>query len=144
MSKTWTVELESDENGDLILPLSDEILQEAGWSTGDTIEWTPNSDGSWTMTKQETELVLVDAVSTFRMRYLVEVPKGKSDWALDTVVCSEAKEFSQEHMGEQIVSHRVVTREEALAVCDQDNAYVKSWSEDQKINAFFTLQKDIK
>ena len=41
---------------------------------------------------EETQLVLVECVSMFRMRYLVEVPVGidsygndKKDWALDTV-----------------------------------------------------------
>jgi hypothetical protein len=56
----------------------------------------------------------------------------------------EAREFSQEHLGEQIVSHRVVTKEEALKLCDQDNEYTKEWDEELKIKNFFTLAKDIK
>jgi hypothetical protein len=43
----------------------------------------------------KTEFVLVECVSTFRMRYVVEVPEGKSEYALDTVVMNEANEFSQ-------------------------------------------------
>lgn len=86
------------------------------------------------------EWVLVECVSTFRMRYMVEVPEGKAEYALDTVTMNEAKEFSQQHIGEQIVSHRVVTEEEALKICDVDNAYVKPWSDDQKIDAFFTKE----
>ena len=50
----------------------------------------------------------------------------------------EAKEFSQQHIGEDIVSHRVVTEKEALKICDQDNDYTKNWNKAQKINAFFT------
>ena len=91
---------------------------------------------------EETEFVLVDCISTFRMRYVVEVPKGKSEWALDTVTCQEAKEFSQEHIGEQIVSHRVITKDEAIQISDIDNHYCKAWSDDQKINTFVTLRKD--
>jgi hypothetical protein len=101
------------------------------------------------MKKIETQWVLVEAISTFRERYMVEVPVGvdrygkdKADWALDTVTLSEAKEFSQEHLGETIVSHRVVTKEEALALCDKDNDYCKSWDEQQKINAFFTTMAE--
>ena len=45
---------------------------------------------------KETEWVLVECVSTFRMRYMVEVPKDKSEYALDTVTMNEAKEFSQD------------------------------------------------
>jgi hypothetical protein len=100
----------------------------------------------------QTQWVLVETVSTFRERYMIEVPigtdnygKDKIDWALDTVTMQEAKEFSQEHIGELIVSHRVVSKEEALALCDKDNDYTKSWNEEQKINTFFTNweEKDV-
>jgi hypothetical protein len=94
---------------------------------------------------EETQLVLVECVSMFRMRYLVEVPVGidsygndKKDWALDTVSMEEAKEFSQQHIGETIVSSRVISKEEALTLCDQDNDYAKSWPEEKKIEQFFT------
>ena len=43
------IELEQDENGDLILPLSDELCSELGWKIGDTIQWIDNGDGSWSM-----------------------------------------------------------------------------------------------
>lgn len=149
-NKSWTVNLEEDpETGDLILPLNDDILEETGWQTGDSIEWIDNKDGSWTMKKIETQWVLVEAISTFRERYMVEVPVGvdrygkdKADWALDTVTLSEAKEFSQEHLGETIVSHRVVTKEEALALCDKDNDYCSPWTEEQKMKSFFTTMAE--
>ena len=93
----------------------------------------------------QTQWVLVETISTFSERYMVEVPTGiddygkdKVEWALDTVTMEEAKEFSQEHIGELIVSHRIVTKDEALSLCDKDNAYTMSWSEEQKINTFFT------
>jgi hypothetical protein len=129
------VELIEDKNGDLILPLGDELCNEVGWKVGDTIEWIDNGDGSWTMRKKEMEkeLVLVECVSTFRMRYVVEVPKGKKEWAMDTVVMNDAEEMSQEHLGEQIVSHRVITEEEFLQVFDEDNDYCKSWTNDLKL-----------
>ena len=134
------VTLEQDEEGNLILPLGDGLCEELGWEIGDTIEWIDNGDGSWIMRKMnmEKEWVLVEAVSMFRMRYMVEVPKGKAEYALDTVVCNDAKEFSQEHLGETIVSHRVMTEEEALALCDADNNYLKGWTTEQKKNSFFT------
>ena len=145
-NKTWTINLEEDpETGDLILPLNDDILEGTGWKTGDNIEWIDNKNGSWTMKKIETQWVLVEAISTFRERYMVEVPVGtdqygkdKADWALDTVTLEEAKEFSQEHLGETIVSHRVVTKEDALAMCDKDNDYARVWNDELKIQTFFT------
>ena len=99
--------------------------------------------------KEETQLVLVECVSTFRQRYMVEVPVGTDDygndktlWALDTVTMQEAKEFSQEYLGEQIVSHRVVTYDEALSLCDKDNDYTVSWDTETKVKNFFTTLAD--
>ena len=140
---SYIVKLEEDsETGDLILPLPEKLLEETGWKTGDTLDWNDNGDGSFSMTKKETttEWVLVEAISQFRERYMVEVPKGKELWALDTVTMNEAKEFSQEHLGETIVSHRVVSLEEALVLCDKDNDYCSAWSSDKKIDAFFTKE----
>lgn len=83
--------------------------------------------------------VLVEAISQFRMRYMVEVPEEHPEWALDTVTMQEAKEFSQDHLGEVIVSHRVMdSTSEALVQCDLDNAYCSTWTDEQKVNAFFT------
>ncbi len=139
MSKSWIVTLETDESGELILPLSDEMLEGTGIGVGDTVEWVDNKDGSWTIQKkEEMEWVLVEAIQSFRMRYMVQVPKGKAEWALDTVTCNDAKEFSQEALPEYIVSHRVVTEDEAIQICDIDNDYTKSWSKEQKLRAFFT------
>lgn len=88
--------------------------------------------------------VLVEAVSMFRMRYMVETPDDHPEYALDTVVCQQAKEFSQEHLGETIVSHRVMTQQQALELCDQDNEYCKEWEDHKKREAFFTYEKDLK
>lgn len=83
--------------------------------------------------------VMVECVSMFRMRYMVEVPEEHPEWALDTVTMNDAKEFSQEHLDEVIVSHRVMdSTAEALALCDVDNHYCSGWTDEQKINAFFT------
>ena len=149
-NKTWTISLEKDpETGDLILPLNDDILEGTGWKTGDNIEWIDNKDGRWTMKKIETQWVLVETVSMFRERYMVEVPVGvdrygkdKAEWALDTVTMEEAKEFSQQHLGQTIVSHRVVTEEDALAMCDKENDYAKKWNDELKIKTFFTVMTE--
>ncbi len=142
-NKSWIVELETDpETGDLILPLNDAILEGTGWKPGDTIEWIDNKDGSWTMKKKEMQWVLVECVSMFRQRYMVQVPSGKAEWALDTVTMEEAQEFSQEHLGETIISHRVVTEDAAMQLCNQDNSYCSTWSYEQKKEAFFTEWKE--
>ena len=139
----WTLDVKYDnETDDTYIQLPDNLMIEAGWNLGDDIEWIDNKDGTFTMKKIEKdnskEWVLVECVSQFRQRYMVEVPKGKAEWALDTVTMNEAKEFSQEHLGETIVSHRVVDFMEALELCDQDNDYAKVWNIENKVKVFFT------
>jgi hypothetical protein len=55
MSKSWIITLEEadDGSGDLVLPLTDEIMESAGWKTGDVLEWIDNNDGTWTLRKKE-------------------------------------------------------------------------------------------
>jgi hypothetical protein len=56
MSK-WIIQLEEEPGtGELLLPLSEEILESAGWKTGDVLEWIDNQDGSWTIRKKETKM----------------------------------------------------------------------------------------
>jgi hypothetical protein len=127
-------------------------MESQGFEIGDTLNWKDNKDGSIIITKkksEKTQLVLVECVSTFRTRYMVEVPVGTDNygkdkilWALDTVTCEEAKEFSQEHLGEQIISHRVVSKKEALALCDQDNDYAIAWDHELKMKNFFTTWEE--
>jgi hypothetical protein len=87
------------------------------------------------------ELVLVECISTFRMRYVVEVPTGKKEWALDTVAMNEAGELSQEHLGEQIVSHRVIDKEEYLRIFDEDNVYLNNWTEEDKLRYITPIEE---
>lgn len=149
-NKTWTIELQEDPvTGECILEFPPEVIEHAGWAEGDTLTWEDVGNGSYSLTKKQTQWVLVDCVSTFRQRYMVEVPVGIDDqgqdmslWALDTVTMNEAKEFSQEHIGEQIVSHRVVSYDEAIALCDKDNDYTVAWNNDLKVKNFFTTMAD--
>lgn len=142
MNKSWTVDVKTNEDGERYIEFTDEMLEGSNLSVGDAVEWVDNQDGSFTLQKKETEWVLVEAISQYRMRYMVQVPKGKSEWALDTVVCNEAKEFSQEHLGETIFSHRVMNLDKALELCDNDNSYGKGWDTDTKLKNFFTFVKE--
>ena len=38
MNKTWTLEVQQHEDGDFFIEFPDEVLEGAGWKTGDTIE----------------------------------------------------------------------------------------------------------
>lgn len=152
MEKHWILDIKEDpDTGDAIIEFPPDLMESAGWKEGDVLEWKELTNGAYQLIKKEkTQWVLVETVSTFRNRYLVEVPIGiddyghdKKDWALDTVTAEEAKEFSQEYLGEHIVSHRVITKQEGLALCDEDNDYAKNWNDDLKINTFFTKYEDV-
>ena len=83
------------------------------------------------------KLYMVDVMSTFRLRYVVEAEEESH--ALDEVVMNEHrpeyKEFSQEHIGTHIFSSREIANEkEFLELFDQDNDYLKSWSKKQKLD----------
>lgn len=56
MSK-WTITLEEadDGSGDLVLPLTDEIMESAGWKIGDVLVWIDNKDGTWSIKRKENE-----------------------------------------------------------------------------------------
>ena len=90
--------------------------------------------------KEGSVWVLVEAIMSYRMRYMVESPATNPEYAMDDVTMEDAKEFSQLALAEVITSHRVVTEEEAITLCDIDNDYTAGWTKEQKIKAFFTKE----
>jgi len=77
---------------------------------------------------------LVETVSVFRMRYVVEAENESH--ARDEVTMSvgdDFKEFSQLHVDEMITSTREIDTTEYLRLFDEDNVYLKDWDEDQKL-----------
>ena len=82
------------------------------------------------------KLVMVDVLSSFRMRYVVQVEDDIRD-ALDEVTWNEGspdfKEFSQKHIDPTaILDYREITEEEYLKLFNQDNDYLKEWTDEQK------------
>jgi hypothetical protein len=52
----WKVKLETDpETGDLIMPLTPDMLSQVGWDVGDTLIWEELHNGSWSLRKKEDE-----------------------------------------------------------------------------------------
>lgn len=50
---SWTIEVQEDpETGDAILEFPPDLLANAGWQEGDTLEWKDNGDGTWSLTKK--------------------------------------------------------------------------------------------
>ena len=75
---------------------------------------------------------LVETISIHRVRYVVECEHA--DQAKDVVTMNEVDEFSQLHIDEMITSTRVIDDAEYLRVFDEDNDYLREWSEEQKFN----------
>jgi hypothetical protein len=44
--KCWTVSLEEDENGELLLPFPVDLLSQMGWAEGTEIWWSVTEDGN--------------------------------------------------------------------------------------------------
>jgi len=53
MKTHWTVTAKEadDGSGDIVLPLPQDMLDQIGWTEGDTLEWIDNKDGSWSIQK---------------------------------------------------------------------------------------------
>ena len=86
---------------------------------------------------------LVETVSVFRMRYVVEA-NNASD-ARDEVtlnVGDNFHEFSQLHLDEMISSTREIDDVEYLRMFDEDNVYLKDWDEEQKFRFVQVLNYD--
>ena len=77
---------------------------------------------------------LVETVSLFRIRYVVEA-KNASD-AKNEVTMNLGDNFhemSQLHIDESIISVDEITTADYLRIFDEDNVYLKDWTEEQKL-----------
>ena len=88
------------------------------------------------------KIVLVETVSTFRHVYAVRVDdQDPADFALDDVALNMGEdtisEVSQNHISEDIFSHRVVTEEEYLEFFDRENDYLKDWPKEKKMEFIY-------
>ena len=85
---------------------------------------------------EKKKLYLVETVSMFRMRYVIEA-KDESD-ALDEVTyystggSENFTEFSQKHIDEVIISSRKISDKSYLKLFDKENDYLKNWTDDEK------------
>lgn len=49
----YTVVTQHDENGDVILPIPEELLEKLGWKEGDNIEFGISDEGQFILTKSD-------------------------------------------------------------------------------------------
>jgi len=83
----------------------------------------------------EKKLYLVETVSMFRMRYVIEAREEghATDEFVMEIGQEDFHEFSQHHMDEVIVSTRELSAKEYLELFDKDNDYLKSWDIAEKM-----------
>lgn len=75
---------------------------------------------------------LVETISIARFRYVVDCEN--KEHAMDSVTCNEPEEeFSQEHIGENIISAREISDKEYLDIFDKDNPHMKNWDVKNKL-----------
>ena len=83
------------------------------------------------------KLVMVETLSQFRVRHVVEV-EDHIHYALDEAIMREEdpsfKEFSQQHLGITIFDHYEISEEEYLNMFDKENDYLKDLTLEQKLN----------
>jgi hypothetical protein len=53
MNKTWTVKVEENELGDLVLPLPEDLMAEMGWDENTNLVWKELYDGRISLTSKE-------------------------------------------------------------------------------------------
>lgn len=56
IKKYWIETVQQDENGELVLPFPQELLDEVGWKPGDNLEWVDRGDGTWEIRQKPTPL----------------------------------------------------------------------------------------
>jgi len=92
--------------------------------------------------EMEKKLYLVETVSMFRMRYVIEAREEghAADEFVMEIGKESFKEFSQHHMDEVIVSTRELSAKEYLKLFDKDNDYCKSWDISKKMESINSVE----
>lgn len=89
------------------------------------------------------KLYVVETVSIFRMRYVVE--DENAQYAMDSVEMGlgddDFQELSQHHVTETITSTREVTEAEVIELFDADNPHFSEWPVERKLK-FINKSKD--
>jgi hypothetical protein len=52
---SWTVTVEQDENGELLLPFPSDLLAQMGWSEGTDLFWIDNENGTFSITDKKND-----------------------------------------------------------------------------------------
>ena len=81
------------------------------------------------------KLFLIDTVSAHRITYVIQAEDRESAEA----IIEDAKEFSQEWLGDRIVRSSVITHDEYLEIFKKDNKYLEEWTYEQMLSLINTV-----
>jgi hypothetical protein len=96
----------------------------------------------WTEVEEmEKKLYMVEAVSIFRMRYVVEARTSAhaEDEVVMRLTAEEFKEFSQKHVDEVVTTTREISAQDFVEEFDKDNDYLASWPIEKKMEFINTV-----
>jgi hypothetical protein len=135
----WTLPVIKGELGDYFIELSDEILESSGFEVGDTIVWTKNDNGSYTITKKEnkdTDIYIVETISSHHLKYAIRAKSAEDamDYVYRMSNSGDIVELHQKHHGEFVKDATKISKKEYLKCFDELNDYLKSWSKEQKLD----------
>jgi len=95
------------------------------------------------MAVEDKDYVIITAILSYRMRYVMHRddlqkqnpldPVNIIEWANDIVTAEECVEFSQKHMGEQIIDTVEMNEDDMLVLFDKENDYLSGWTKDKKL-----------
>lgn len=87
---------------------------------------------------------LVETISMFRMRYVIEANSAADAKDEVTMNVGELAEFSQHHVDELVTTAREIDDVEYLRQFDEDNDYLKEWTEEHKFSFVNAIDYDSK
>ena len=81
---------------------------------------------------------LVETVSIFRIRYVVEAKNAED--AKDEVVMQDAEEFGQLHVDENIIGCREVSDDEIPVLFFEDAPYLQDWGPERAMKQVHVIK----
>ena len=83
------------------------------------------------------KLYMIDCIATHHIRYCVETEDTSQIGEIIRLIDegdNELTEFSQDYLGEKVVTtSHIISEEEYLKVFDEDNDYLKEWDKEKKL-----------
>ena len=89
------------------------------------------------------DYVTITTVSTFKIRYVVPIDKLQAmnpdaevnpiEWAKDSVTLGEVEEFSQKHLGENVIEGKCISESEMFSIFAEENDYLSIRTDEEKI-----------